>query len=162
MSKNTLYIVGAIILIIIVLAIVFFFAQKKTSQPQPLPTTVTQTIGDHNQTAESNQDGFKQEEFQNIKTPHFVSSTPANNEVLKNFPTEVTINFNFDLVEGSKIGVSFNGSSIVDQQTKISADKLSMTLPIYPATFGNYKVDYTACWPDGSCHNGSFGFSVSP
>ena len=102
-----------------------------------------------------------QETFENIKTPHFVSSTPANNAVLTTPPSEVTINFNFDLAAGSVIKITADGNGVTTQQgTKISADKLYMTALINPIQPANYKVEYTACWPDGSCHNGSLGFTV--
>ena len=98
-----------------------------------------------------------QEQFENIKSPHYVSSTPINNAVLSSVPDKVTITFNFDLVSGSKITVTINGKE-VSGTTTIAQDKLSMSTNLNAAESGSYKVNYTACWPDGSCHEGSFGF----
>lgn len=98
--------------------------------------------------------------FDNIKTPHFESSEPNNNAKLTTPPTKVAINFNFDLVTPSEIKVTRDGSSVTTGTTQISENKLSMSVPIDATQPGNYKVAYTACWPDGTCHDGSFGFSV--
>lgn len=161
MNKNALYVVCAIVLVIIALAVVFFLGQNKAVNPEPVPTTVTQTMGDDNPVIGTAPGGFEQQKFQNIKTPHFVSSEPANNALLQSVPESVVINFNFDLAPPSEIRVIIDGEDVTVGETKISADKLSMSAPIKVASGANYKVQYTACWPDGSCHDGSFGFSVS-
>jgi hypothetical protein len=44
--------------------------------------------------------------------------------------------------------------------TAIAADRLTMSVPVTIDQTGNYQVGYTACWPDQSCHQGSYGFSV--
>lgn len=98
--------------------------------------------------------------FENIKTPHFVSSDPFNNDTLAKAPENVLIVFNFNLVTGSKISLKTNGQEVTSASAKISTDKLSMTVPVSINQSGNYETSYTACWPDGSCHNGSFGFVV--
>jgi hypothetical protein len=36
---------------------------------------------------------------------------------------------------------------------------MSTDLPA-DAGAGLYLVKYTACWPDGSCHDGQFAFAV--
>lgn len=106
---------------------------------------------------------FTQQKFENIKTPHFVSSEPDNNEIQTAVPSKVAISFNFDLGTNSKISVknTQSNANVTTGQAEISADKLTLSVPANLAQSGNYKVDYTACWPDGSCHNGSFGFSVN-
>lgn len=104
---------------------------------------------------------FQQQKFDNIKTPHFVSSEPDNNEIHTTAPKKVAISFNFNLAQGSKIRVTQDGVDVTTGNTQISADKLTLFVPANLAKTANYKVDYTACWPDGSCHNGSFGFLVN-
>lgn len=99
------------------------------------------------------------QQFENTKSPHYVSSTPANNAVLSAVPDKVTVTFNFDLAASSKITVTVNGKE-VSGTTTISQDKLSMSTNLETTEAGSYKVNYTACWPDGSCHEGSFGFFV--
>ena len=162
MNKNVLYVICTIVLVIIVLATIFALRQNKTANPAPVPTTVTQTMGNDNQATGSSQNGFKQQEFQNIKTPHFISSQPANNALLEFVPDSVVISFNFDLTSPSEIRVTTDGQDITFGETKISDDKLSMSVPIEAVKGSSSKVEYTACWPDGSCHDGSFGFSVKP
>lgn len=39
--------------------------------------------------------------------------------------------------------------------------KLSLRAPLLEGGDGVYTVDYSACWPDASCHEGSFTFVVS-
>jgi hypothetical protein len=103
---------------------------------------------------------FTQEKFENIKSAHYVSSDPANNQLLTAPTPSVTIKFNFVLADNSQIDVKRNGASVAAGPVQYAADKLSMTLPIDGSSTGNYAVTYTACWPDRSCHDGSFGFSI--
>lgn len=123
--------------------------------------TKSQTSSDQTASAQTADEGLEivQEQFENIKSPHYVSSTPINNAVLSAVPDKVTITFNFDLVSDSKITVTVNGKE-VSGTTTIAQDKLSMSTNLNAAESDNYKVNYTACWPDGSCHEGSFGFVV--
>ncbi len=149
-------VVGVVVVaIIVIFGGGIFLASRQKSQPTeispPTQRTTTSTTGEST---------FQPGTFENIKTPHFVSSNPENNAVLTKGPSQVTINFNFNLVAGSAIQVLANENDVVAQPAKISADKLSMTALINPVEPANYKVNYTACWPDGSCHNGSFGFTV--
>lgn len=94
------------------------------------------------------------------KAPHFVDSTPMHGETYAAQPINVTINFNFDLAANSTISVKGAGqewaeaSKIEDAQTALKAD-LKPSMPD-----GEYQVEYTACWPDKSCHDGSFSFRI--
>ncbi len=103
---------------------------------------------------------FTPQVFAAVKTPHFVSSQPENNAVLASSPSSVNINFNFDLGAGSSVQVLRDGVTVSSGTSAVSVDKLSMSVPVQANQPGNYAVSYTACWPDGSCHNGSFGFTV--
>jgi methionine-rich copper-binding protein CopC len=164
-AKKQLLLIAAPVLVITLIGLVFLIytnQPKKDSDSSPTKTA-TQSSQKQHSTKEAEKKDIPSEvgTYQNIKTPHFVSSTPANNAILKNGPSEVTINFNFDLGPGSKIEVLVDGNSVVAQEAKISTDKLSMTALVNPVEPGHYQVKYTACWPDGSCHDGSFGFSVN-
>ena len=147
-------VIGVVVIIIIILGGGIFLASRQKSQPAQISPPTQQT------TPTTGESALQPGTFENIKTPHFVSSNPENNAVLTKGPSQVTINFNFNLATGSVISVTANGNNVVAQPAKISADKLSMTALINPVEPTNYKVNYTACWPDGSCHNGSFGFTV--
>lgn len=122
-----------------------------TQAPAPTPTPTPQPTPTPN---------FTQQKFENLISAHYVSSTPENNALLKSEIKKVQINFNFDLAKPSKIVVTLD-SQEVSGETSISTDKLSLSTPINGTKNGNYKVAYTGCWPDGSCHTGSFGFSIN-
>lgn len=162
MNRNLLAVIGIVILVIIAGAIYLLYGQGKTGTQTEQAETGTQEPTSDQQATETTSAQFEKENFQNIKSAHFVSSTPANNEQLNSTLSKVEINFNFDLAEGSEISVTANGNEVTIEPTTIAGDNLSMSAPIKAASGANYKVQYTACWPDGSCHDGSFGFSVSP
>ncbi len=103
---------------------------------------------------------FQPQTFTQIKGAHFVSSEPANNAVVTTALQTVKINFNFDLAAASAIAVTRNEVDVVQGPATIAADKLSMSVPVSASETGDYLVNYKGCWPDGSCHDGSFGFSV--
>lgn len=158
MTKSLIGIIVGIIVLVVAAGV--YFATRQSAAPTgkvpEITTPQPQAVQESTQSS-----SFQTQTFDNIKTPHLVSSEPANNAVLTTLPSQVTIKFNFNLAEGSKIGVSANDNDVTTAQgTKIAADKLSMTALINPVARANYKVNYTACWPDGSCHEGSFGFSV--
>src|SRR3989344_8917067 len=154
----------SIIALIIILAIAFgiyWFFYRDNSQEDAAPTpTVTVTPSTESAKPKATET-TPPTKFENIKTPHFVSSSPANNQVLTTLPSKVTITFNFDLGPASEILVMANGNILnTSEPTKISSDNLSMSQTINPVEGASYKVTYIACWPDGSCHNGSFGFTA--
>ena len=160
--KKYFWILIVVAFALLIIAGVYFWSNrsdeesvKTTKKPnEQVVATPSSKTGEKSESAKPTQ-------FENIKSPHFVSSTPENNTVLTSPPSQVTINFNFDLAAGSKIKVTADGSDITTQQgTTISSDNLSMRTLINPIEPASYKVGYTACWPDGSCHNGSFGFTV--
>jgi methionine-rich copper-binding protein CopC len=163
MRKWFIAAIVAIILAVVGGGLYFFLTKDKGSNqntPPPVQTTPVATESISPATEEEKAEETTQN-FENIKTPHFVSSTPTNNATLTSGPSKVTINFNFNLGPGSKIIVTADGNNInTPEATKIASDKLFMSQTINPIEPGDYKVTYTACWPDGSCHNGSFGFSV--
>lgn len=103
---------------------------------------------------------FQPAAFTQVKGAHFVSSEPANNEVVTTGSQSVNINFNFDLTAPSAIAVTRDAVDVVRGPATIAPDKLSMSVPVEVTQTGNYVVNYKGCWPDGSCDDGSFGFSV--
>jgi methionine-rich copper-binding protein CopC len=93
---------------------------------------------------------------------HFVDSVPKHGESYAAAPAQVVINFDFTLGANSVINVSKDGAALAAGATNITgANKLSMNASL-PAGSGDgiYTVTYRACWPDGSCHDGEFGFKV--
>ncbi len=92
---------------------------------------------------------------------HFVSSDPTHGAKLVQTPANITLNFNFTLNETSTVGIVKDGKAITLPKPIFTGNKLGMSIAL-PAGSGNglYVVDYKACWPDNSCHNGKFGFTV--
>jgi plastocyanin/methionine-rich copper-binding protein CopC len=110
-----------------------------------------------------NQDGGDQGTAQK-KSPHFLDSTPLHDEIYTAQPINVTINFDFDLAEGSDISVTdASGKEYTTGVVLIEDNKTALKKNLVsdmPA--GTYMVNYTACWPDGSCHEGRFSFKINP
>jgi len=133
MNKNLL--VGLSVIVLIVAALGYFFFQQNKD------------LGDTNEQK---------------KTPHFLDSTPLHDDVYAAQPINVTINFDFDLVEGSKISVtSTDGTDWANGKVKIEDNKTALKKDLKQGMpDGDYKVAYTACWPDGSCHDGFFWFKI--
>jgi plastocyanin/methionine-rich copper-binding protein CopC len=95
------------------------------------------------------------------KTANFESSTPSAQSVLAGVPTHVVLNFSFDLAAPSSISITQNSTEYGQGRTIIDKNKLAMRRSVDPgAPDGLYTVNYIACWPDGSCHDGSFRFTI--
>src|SRR3989344_2624110 len=95
------------------------------------------------------------------KSAHYESSTPEHESTLADVPINVVINFNFDLAGASSISITQNQKEYGVGKTTIDSNKLSMRREMdQTAPDGTYIVNYIACWPDGSCHDGSFQFSI--
>lgn len=101
------------------------------------------------------------------KSAHFETNTPAHGSILAGVPINVVIDFNFDLAKPSEIKIlkdPSTGSGQVDYgvgETIIDKNKLSMRRNMdVSSPDGLYTVEYKACWPDGSCHDGKFQFAV--
>ena len=96
-----------------------------------------------------------------ITAPHFVNSYPAHGDAFRQAPEAIVINFNFTLHPDSSVTVTRDGVVLGMGDVTIEDDKLTMRRPLGGGTGdGVYVIDYTACWPDGSCHEGRFGFTV--
>jgi plastocyanin len=55
-----------------------------------------------------------------------------------------------------------NGKEYATGDTIIDDNKLAMRHAMDPGSpDGIYKVEYKACWPDGSCHGGYFEFNIN-
>lgn len=106
------------------------------------------------------------------KSAHYEANVPEHGSVLAGTPINVVINFNFDLAKPSEILVYSSGVKnptsgttspvgIATGETIIDENRLSMRRAIDPKSPDDkYTVDYKACWPDGSCHDGSFQFAI--
>jgi plastocyanin len=95
------------------------------------------------------------------KSPHWESNTPEHEAILAAVPINVVIDFNFDLGPGSNISIMSEGMEYATGKAGIDDSKLAMRRTMDPeAPDGFYRVEYEACWPDGSCHDGYFEFVI--
>lgn len=99
---------------------------------------------------------------QEIRTPHFLDSTPAQAEAYAAQPINITLNFDFDLAAGSDITVrSADGREWSDGAPIIEDARTALKISLQPGMpDGQYHVRYTACWPDQACDKGEFFFSI--
>lgn len=96
------------------------------------------------------------------KSAHYVSNVPTHGATLTNVPADIKISFNFDLAKPSAITIIKDAVDYGVGETTISADKLVLSRAIRSdAPNGLYTVNYTACWPDTSCHTGNFQFAIN-
>lgn len=96
------------------------------------------------------------------KSAHFESNTPLHGVTLAGAPINIVIDFNFGLVKPSEIKILNNGKDFGVGETIIDRNKLTMRRNMIPdAPEGLYKIEYKACWPDTSCHNGYFQFAIN-
>ncbi len=93
---------------------------------------------------------------------HFVDSIPAHGTTFAASPARIVINFDFTLGGKSAIRVLKDEKPLDLAAATISGpNKLTLEVPLFDgAGDGLYVVDYDACWPDGSCHQGKFAFVV--
>ncbi|MFY9484867.1 MAG: plastocyanin/azurin family copper-binding protein [Patescibacteria group bacterium] len=95
------------------------------------------------------------------KSPHFETSSPAHGQVLAAAPINIVIDFNFDLHAKSTIKVTNNGKEYTTGSTTIDTNKLTLRRAFdTSAPDGTYRATYSACWPDGSCHDGHHEFAI--
>lgn len=92
---------------------------------------------------------------------HFVDSYPKHGDLFAQVPDRAQIDFNFTLHEVSSITVTKDGAPVEAGKLTLGARNLSMWVTL-PSTAGDgeYLVKYKACWPDRSCHDGQFAFTV--
>jgi len=97
-------------------------------------------------------------------TPHFISSSIANNATLTQMPATVTMTFNAPLtvsaqntilVKKNDITSATRGLSYSDNDGKTLSVNLNQTVQS-----GDYYVYYVACFADTGCKDGRFGFHL--
>jgi plastocyanin/methionine-rich copper-binding protein CopC len=97
-----------------------------------------------------------------VKSPHYVDNVPYHASVIPAVPVNVIVNFDFDVIPSSAIVVTGQDGQVYSTGDAIIDDnKLNMRVMMAPdAPEGLYTVNYEACWPDGSCHEGMFQFAI--
>lgn len=137
-------------------------ADTMTSKDAAMPSTTTDTMKKDDAMmsktdAMTKSDGLPKETV----AAHFTASTPAHGATLTQAPSEIVLNFNFTLHDISTVTVTRNGSPVTTGPLAFGDRKLSLRAPLTGGVGeGLYVVTYKACWPDQSCHDGQFGFTV--
>jgi plastocyanin len=139
----------------IIAVVGFFIWQSQTStQISEIPTKTSQ----ESKTPESTAIQFANPK----KSAHYETNTPAHGTTLAGVPIDVVIDFNFDLAKPSEIKILKDNKDYGVGETIIDDNKLTMRRNMDPASpDGKYQVTYNACWPDTSCHDGSFEFVIN-
>ena len=146
---NKTFIATAVITVLLIGAVyfVFFKTNKSRSAPSVSPQETTSTQSP----------SFGNEK----KSAHYESNTPEHGATLAGVPPNVVLNFNFDLAAPSEIKIEKEGKDYGIGKALIDENKLTMRRQMDPASpDGVYTVNYNACWPDKSCHDGSFQFAI--
>lgn len=141
------------LILILALGMVFVFLQKSQNQPSNTPNLTQRTNNAKQNLAIKFQDS--------IKSAHFESNTPAHGSIIAGVPINVVIDFDFDLAKPSEIKILKDDQDFGVENTIIDSNKLTLRRKMMTgAPDGLYSVKYKACWPDGSCHEGSFEFAI--
>lgn len=95
------------------------------------------------------------------KSPHFETASPSHGQTLAAAPINIVIDFNFDLHAKSTIKATSGGKQYSTGSTTVDTNKLTLRRAFdASAPDGTYLVEYSACWPDGSCHDGHHEFAI--
>lgn len=145
--------------VVIALAVGGWFVFGNKINPQPVPQEPNEEPEPIQEKTTSTTNKFS---FNNQKkSAHFETSTPSHGDILAGVPINVVLNFNFDLGKKSTISIKSEGKEYGVGEVLFDNNKLSVRKKIDPnALDGLYSVSYNACWPDGSCHDGSFEFAI--
>jgi len=100
--------------------------------------------------------------FAEARPDNWIVSRPKNNEVLLDAPNSVSVDFSIEVEGDYRIRISRGGEVLDDSNAILSNTSLQLLTPFSEAKPGNYKVDYSVCFVDGTCGEGSFGFTVDP
>lgn len=93
---------------------------------------------------------------------HFVASDPEHAGLLPSAPNRIQIQFDFTLARNSNISVIKDGDKLTLHDMQFAENRLEMSVALPEGVgAGTYHVLYRACWPDHSCHDGEFAFSVA-
>lgn len=144
--------------VVILLAIVGFFIWNSQSAKQNTNTQSTASSTELPQTqVETGNINFSNPK----KSAHYESNTPSHGAILASVPINIVIDFNFDLAKPSEIKILNKGKDYGVGETIIDSNNLSMRRNLSSdSPEGLYTVEYKACWPDGSCHEGNFQYAL--
>lgn len=155
--NKTIILFGGIVVLVIV-GFVGWQTLGQKSSPKTQDPSQTSESTNQSSTSDNSNNQFQTPE----KSAHYESNTPAHGTVLAAPPVNIVIDFNFDLAKPSSISITKGGKEEGLGDTTIDTNKLALRRNFNPtAPDGTYTVNYKACWPDGSCHDGSFQFAIN-
>ena len=147
---NKTFIAAAVIIVLLIGAVYFVFFRTNKSPSAP-------SVSPEQETSSTQSASFGIEK----KSAQYESNTPTHGVILAEAPVNVVVNFNFDLAAPSQIKIEKDGKDSGRGETLIDENKLTMRRRMNPnSADGVYTVNYTACWPDKSCHEGNFQFAI--
>ena len=157
--------VSTIILLFVLTALATLLAACAGDDPTSTPTqvpTAPPTQDASMVSDEGDDDAMMEKDLPNyLIAPHYVNSSPEHGQTFMQAPELIVINFNFNLHENSDITVTRDSQSVDIGATTIDDNELTMRATLgSDSGDGVYTVQYSACWPDASCHDGQFGFIV--
>ena len=95
-----------------------------------------------------------------IQPAHWVDSYPEHGAVLAAAPGSIVVNFNFDLHPTVTSAQVFVNDKMIPAAVSVENRVTLRIAPDGADKFGTWKVVLDACWPDASCHDGQFVFTV--
>lgn len=100
--------------------------------------------------------------FTEKRTPHFVSSSIANNAVIAQVPSFLTVTFDAPLQKSTQTVMTVKKDDITNATLgAASIDDNKLIVKLNPqVTDGNYYVYYVACFADTGCADGRFGYRL--
>lgn len=162
-NKSLTTAVAAVVLIGAAVALVSLRSTRRPSPTAPSPASVSAPGSNGSTLSPAPAAGLRPSPSfsEPKKSAHYENNTPAHGAVFPAPPPEVVVDFNFDLAAPSAIEIVKDGVQYGREEIIIDPGKLSMRRAMdLAAPDGVYTVNYRACWPDGSCHEGHFQFAV--
>jgi|GEM_PF-1851019 len=102
--------------------------------------------------------------FTEKRTPHFVSTSIANNATLPAMPTNLTLTFDAKVNQSTESFITVKRDQIVSAtqgSSYIGGDGGTLSVNLNPQVQdGEYYVYYVACFADVGCTDGRFGFRL--
>jgi plastocyanin/methionine-rich copper-binding protein CopC len=165
MITSKLYLKVFILILILIVSIAFLTGCRSGDmevEEDTVESDMDNIISEVDDEASAGEPGQDVEFLTPVKTPHYVDNVPAHASSIPAVPVNVVINFDFDVIPLSEIVIIGPDGQIYSVgDTIIDDNKLGMRVMMQPdSPDGLYTVEYSACWPDGSCHEGMFQFVI--
>jgi plastocyanin len=96
-----------------------------------------------------------------LRPAHFTDSFPIHGETFARAPAVVVVNYNFNLHATLTAATVSRDGTPVAVSHEVTDDNYTQRIDLQGATGdGVWEILLSACWPDGSCHDGRLAFRV--